>query len=419
MDSVMTWPSKVWKGFSFFINMINSFISPSSESITASESSYTNQILYSQEVNEKIGQAVKEGNLWNVICVVRNIIIQNKSRNPVRIAVTGDSGSGMSSFINALRFIGHEEEDSAPTGVVRTTQEPASYFSCEFPNVELWDLPGTGVTSQSMENYLHEMGFDNYDLIIIIASEQFSSNHVKLAKAMQSMRRKFYVVWTKLDRDLSSSPLSEPQLLQSIQKNIWENLQKEGMKEPPIFLVSNFEPSSHDFPKLRDTLKKDISNIRYTDSLETLSGICDKSIDYKAFSLKEAMQTEHLPMTVSRMCGTADLQESFKTHQESFGVDDGSLWQLAQRTGTLEMGYRAMQFQDLHKMSWRLKFLMCFPVGMFLNFLAHRCWFGLWNFVIRKCRHKRQRLIIEVVAQDTKTFLRRVLKENTFPTEVL
>uniref|UniRef100_A0A8C2MA94 Interferon gamma induced GTPase n=1 Tax=Cricetulus griseus TaxID=10029 RepID=A0A8C2MA94_CRIGR len=55
MDSVMTWPSKVWKGFSFFINMINSFISPSSESITASESSYTNQILYSQEVNEKIG----------------------------------------------------------------------------------------------------------------------------------------------------------------------------------------------------------------------------------------------------------------------------------------------------------------------------------------------------------------------------
>ncbi|CAH6786313.1 immunity-related GTPase family M protein 1 [Phodopus roborovskii] len=405
----MMWPSKVWEHFTYFINMVKSFIiSPSSKSITASESFYTNQILYSQEVNEKIEQAVKSGNLWNVICVVR-YIIQNMSRNPVRIAMTGDSGNGMSSFINALRLIGHEEEDSAPTGVVRTTQEPAQYFSSKFPNVELWDLPGTGVTAQSMENYLEEMKLDNYDLVIIIASEQFSSNHVKLAKAMQRMRRRFYVVWTKLDRDLSSSPLLEPQLLQSIQKNIWENLQKERVKEPPIFLVSNFDPLSHDFPKLRDTLKKDISNIRYTDSLETLSGICDKSINL----------TSSLKITMSHMYGTDDLQKSFETYKKSFGVDDESLQQLAQRTGTLEMGYRAIQFQDLHKMDWRLKFLMCFPVDMFFKFLAYWWWFGLWNFVVRKFRHQRQRLIIEIVTQDTKTFLRRVLKDNIFPTEVL
>lgn len=418
MDSVMMWPPRLWKGFLSFIYVVKSFFIPSSKSITASESFYTNQILYSQEVNERIAQAVKEGNLWNVISMVRNIIMQRKSSNPVKIVVTGDSGNGMSSFINALRLIGHEEEDSAPTGVVRTTQKPALYFSSEFPNVELWDLPGTGVTSQSMENYLEGMEFDKCDLIIIIASEQFSSNHVNLAKAMQRMRRRFYIVWTKLDRDLSSSPLSEPQLLQNIQKNILENLQKEEVKEPPIFLVSSIKTLAHDFPKLRDTLTKDISNIRYTDSLETLSGICDKNIDHKAFSLKENLHSEHLQMTVS-YCGTADLQESFKTYQKSFGVDDGSLQQLAQRTGTLEMGHRAMQFQDLHKMDWRLRLLMSFPVYTFFKLLAYRCWFGLWNFVVRKFRHQRQRLIIEVVAQDTKNFLRRALKDNTFPTEVL
>lgn len=398
--------------------MAKSLISPSSKSITAKESFYTNQILKSQEVNMKIGEAVKEGNFLKLIYVVNNIM-QSMSRHPIRIAVTGDSGNGMSSFINALREIGHEEEDSAPTGVVRTTQKPAQYSSSKLPNVDLWDLPGTGVTSQSMESYLEEMDFDKYDLIIIIASEQFSSNHVKLAKAMQSMRRRFYVVWTKLDRDLNTSALPEPQLRKNIQKNIQENLQKEGVEEYPIFLVSNFSPSFDDFQKLRDTLRRDLYNIRYIDSLETLSGICDRNINEKAFSLKDSMHTRPQEIAVSRMCDTADLQESFENYQKLFGVDDGSLQQVAQRTGTLQMGCMAMKFQQLHTKDWRLRLMMSFPVYTFLKCLEVSWWYGLWNFFTRGLRLWRQGLIIEIVAQNAKTVCRRVLKDNTHLTEVL
>ncbi|XP_059126604.1 immunity-related GTPase family M protein 3-like [Peromyscus eremicus] len=412
MHSVIMCVHKVWKAFIHLVNMAKSLISGWFILKSDSEPSYSSQIIFSQEVSEKIDKAVKEGNLLNVIHVVSDIM-QRMCGYQVRIAVTGDSGNGMSSFINALRLIGHEEEDSAPTGVVRTTQKPACYSSSSLSNVDLWDLPGTGVTAQSMENYLEEMEFDKYDLIIIIASEQFSSNHVKLAKAMQRMRKRFYVVWTKLDRDLGTSAHSEPQLMQSIQESIRENLQKEGMKVPPIFLVSSFEPSSHDFPKLRDTLKKDLSSIRYADSLEILSEICDKSIDRKAFSLKEGVPTNHLETPVSRMCDAADLEESLATYQKSFGVDDWSLQQVAQRTGTLEMGYRAMRFQDLHKMDWRLRLMMCFPVIMFLKGLAFPLWYGLWNSVVRGFRHRRLRIVIELVARDTKIFLRRVLKDRT------
>ncbi|CAO2643206.1 Immunity-related GTPase family M protein 1 [Lemmus lemmus] len=398
--------------------MAKFLISPSSKSITANESFHTNQILRSQEVNKKIGEAVKEGNLLEVICVVNNIM-QNMSKVPIRIAITGDSGNGMSSFINALREIGHEDENSAPTGVVRTTQKPALYSSPKFPNVELWDLPGTGVTSQSMENYLEEMDFNKYDLIIIIASEQFSSNHVKLAKAMQSMRRRFYIVWTKLDRDLSTSALPEPQLRQNILKNIQENLQKEGVEKPPIFLVSNFSPGFYDFLKLRDTLKIDLSNIRYADSLETLSGICDRSISEKALSLKNNMHTRPQETAVSLMCDTADLRKSFENYQKLFGVDDGFLQQVAQRIGTLQMGCIAMKFQELHTKDWRLRLMMSFPMCMFLKCLEVSWWYGLWNFFTRGLRLWRQSLIIEIVAQDAKTVLRSVLKDNTHLTEVL
>ncbi|KAM7333451.1 hypothetical protein ACRRTK_006771 [Alexandromys fortis] len=398
--------------------MAKSLISPSSKSITANESFCTNQILRSQEVNKKTGEAVKEGNLLKLICVV-NDIMKSMSRHPIRIAVTGDSGNGMSSFINALREIGHEEENSAPTGVVRTTKKPALYSSSKFPNVDLWDLPGTGVTSLSMENYLEEMDFSKYDLIIIIASEQFSSNHVKLAKAMQSMRRRFYVVWTKLDRDLDTSALPEPQLRENIIKNILENLQKEGVEEPPIFLVSNFNPYFHDFPNLRDKLRIDLCNIRYADSLETLSGICDRRISEKALSLKNSMLTRPQETAVSRMCGTADLQESFENYQKLFGVDDGSLQQVAQRTGTLQMGCMAMKFQELHTKDWRLRLMMSFPVCMLLKCLEISRWYGLWNFFTRRLKLWRQLLIIEIVAHNAKTVWRSVLKDNTHLTEVL
>ncbi|GAB1296107.1 Interferon gamma-induced GTPase [Apodemus speciosus] len=392
-------------------------ISPSSKSITADESFYTSQNSSSPEVIEKIGKAVAEGNLQKVVCIVKDEM-QSKSSYTVKIAVTGDSGNGMSSFINALRFIGHEEEDSAPTGVVRTTQNPACYSSSHFPYVELWDLPGLGATAQSVESYLDEMQISTYDLIIIVASEQFSANHVKLAKAAQRMRKRFYVVWTKLDRDLSTSTFPEAQLLQNIQRNIHENLQKGQVRDPPLFLVSCFSPSFHDFPELRSTLQKDIFNIRYRDPLETLSQVCDRCISNKEFSLKEdRMLTNQLEVAFRPACDTADLERGLETYQKLFGVTDESFPWGAQSTGRPEVGSRALQFQDLLKMDRRLRLMMCVAVKVFLMVLGNSWWFGLWDFIIRYFRHQRHKLVIEIVAKNTKASLRRALKDSTLPPE--
>ncbi|KAL4683675.1 hypothetical protein H8959_021369 [Pygathrix nigripes] len=101
----------------------------------------------------------------------------------------------------------HEGKASPPTGLVKATQRCAPYFSSHFPNVVLWDLPGTGSATKTLENYLMEMQFNQYDFIMV-ASAQFSMNHVMLAKTIEDMG-KFYVVWTKLDMDLSTGALPE------------------------------------------------------------------------------------------------------------------------------------------------------------------------------------------------------------------
>ncbi|XP_037673721.1 immunity-related GTPase family M protein-like [Choloepus didactylus] len=209
----------------------------------------------------RIEKTWTDGKLPEMVSLVTETV-RTASCTPVNVAVMGDSGNGMFSFINALRGIGHKEEAAAPTGVVRTTLTRASYSSSHFPNVLLWDLPGTGATTQSLENYQQEMQFSLCDLFIVIASEEFSMNHLRLAKTIDCMGKKFYIVWTKLDRDLNTSALREGELQQNIRGNILENPQKEWVCEPSIFLVSSLDPSLHDFPKLQNTLQKDFTNLR-------------------------------------------------------------------------------------------------------------------------------------------------------------
>ncbi|XP_045856155.1 immunity-related GTPase family M protein 1-like isoform X1 [Meles meles] len=359
-----------------------------------------------------IEKALVEAKLLGVVSVAREIL-EIASSAPVRIAVTGDSGNGMSSFINALRGIGHEQEDSAPTGVVGTTQIPICYFSSHFPNVELWDLPGIGAGTQTLGNYLAEMQFSLYDLFIIIASEQFSMNLVKLAKAIQGQGKKFYIVWTKLDRDISTCTLSEERLLQNIRENIWETVQKEGVHKPIIFLVSSFDPLLNDFPELRDTLHRDISDIRYHCPLEKLSDTCEKVINDKMTSLQGQIASNSF-QDVLGIQNADDLAECLMAYHLCFGVDDESLQQMAQSMGKPVEEYKAiMKSQDLHTVLTGdriLSFMNCNTASYLYSILRHIPFLG--DTVLNYLRVWKHRHFLEIVAKDTRTIMKKILTDS-------
>ncbi|XP_048190124.1 immunity-related GTPase family M protein 1-like isoform X2 [Perognathus longimembris pacificus] len=373
------------------------------------------QSVLPEEVSHKTEQALRDGKLLPVISLAREAA-KPVSAKPLIIAVTGDSGNGMSSFINALRGVGHEEQASAPTGVVRTTQTPAGYSTPRFPDVELWDLPGLGVTSQSMESYVEEMRFSQYDFFIIIASEQFSTNHSKLAQTIQRMGKKFYVVWTKLDRDLSTSVLPEARLLQTIRENIQENLQKEGVQEAPIFLVCNFAPSSHDFPKLRDTLKKELPALRLSGPLEALVQLCEKVIGEEEAVLQERTKHEHFEDALG-IRNADDLEEVLEAYRLRFGVDNESLHHVAQCLKKSIFEYQGvMKYPDLHtacSRNWKLKSMTC----LLMRGLLGLSWYvpGMGAPVVAFFRRLQYRCILRLVVQDTKTIVRKILNDSIFP----
>ena len=89
------------------------------------------QIL-SQETITLIKTHLKEGDLQKAASAISDAL-RDIDNAPLNIAVTGEPGTGKSSFINALRGMEHDEEGAAPTGLVETTLERISYKHPKFP----------------------------------------------------------------------------------------------------------------------------------------------------------------------------------------------------------------------------------------------------------------------------------------------
>ncbi|KPP56292.1 hypothetical protein Z043_126117, partial [Scleropages formosus] len=177
------------------------------------------------------------------------------------IAVTGESGSGKSAFVNAFRGIGHDETNSAPSGVVETTMEPKCYPHPKYPDVQVWDLPGIGTPNFRADEYFQKVGFARYDFFIIIASERFKVSNVELAREIQKMKKRFYFVRSKIDDNIRAEKrkknFDQDKTLNQIREDCIKGLQRNGVESPVVFLISSFDLGYYDFPLLEQTMERE------------------------------------------------------------------------------------------------------------------------------------------------------------------
>ncbi|XP_015271240.1 PREDICTED: interferon-inducible GTPase 5-like [Gekko japonicus] len=263
------------------------------------------------------------------------------------IAVTGDTGAGKSSFINAFRRLRPGDVGAAPVGVRETTQKPDSYEHPNLPNVIFWDLPGIGTQGFPPETYLKQVKFSRYDFFIIVCSKRFRTCDVRLAREIQAMGKKFYFVRSKVDEDLSNAEktnpekYSEEQILQEIRDDCKKNLEKHlRASNPQIFLTSCWDPDKYDFPLLLETLEKDLPSLKRLAFLLSLPHISPEVIQKK----KDALKKQSLKISVVSAFVNAmplgDLKVSYDADRmvktitgfyKKFGLDDGSLARLARQ----------------------------------------------------------------------------------------
>ncbi|XP_018410106.1 PREDICTED: interferon-inducible GTPase 5-like [Nanorana parkeri] len=302
--------------------------------------------IISNEEVEEIKTALEEGDLCKATEKLSQSL-KDIENAPLNIAVTGESGSGKSTFVNAIRGLDDDEEEgAAKTGVTETTMEPKAYPHPQCNNVTLWDLPGIGSPTFKPNDYLETVEFDRYDFFIIISSDRFRHNDMELAKAIQSMGKKFYFVRSKVDSDLTASQkrrkmsYNEENILNEIRNNCSTCLQEGGIQNQKVFLLSCLELNKYDFNQMQETLGQELPSHKRHVFMLCLPNISLPVLEKKREALKKqiwkwaslscAVATVPLP-GLSVACDVGILVREMRKYRDAFGLDQKSLEKLANR----------------------------------------------------------------------------------------
>ncbi|KAG6926131.1 immunity related GTPase cinema [Chelydra serpentina] len=297
---------------------------------------------FSRTETEALQTFFGRGNLTEAAAELQEKL-ESLGKTPLDIAITGESGAGKSSFVNAILGLNEDDDEgAAKTGVTQTTMEPKAYSNSRLPNVKIWDLPGIGTPNFQADKYLKQVKFNNYDFFIIITATRFTSHHTSLAREIHKMGKRFYYVRSKVDNDLRAEQrrrnFNEARTLQEIREHCVENLRKAGEASPRVFLLSNWELANYDFPLLQETLEKELDDQKRHVLILALPNISAKILQKKKAELQEhiwevallscAIGTLPVP-GLSLVCDVAILVFHMKGYCLAFGLDDESLTGLA------------------------------------------------------------------------------------------
>ncbi|XP_034293852.1 interferon-inducible GTPase 5-like [Pantherophis guttatus] len=303
-----------------------------------------------EEPSEKeiaeIQEAYELGGLSEVVTRIQ-CSLENIWNAQLDIAITGESGAGKSTFVNVLRGMGDEEEGAAATGVTETTMKPTPYPYPGHANVILWDLPGIGTPNFQADKYLEMVEFSRYDFFIILASERFKENHVRLAQAIVQQGKQFYFVRTKIDNDLEAerrkkNPPTEAEVLEVIKKDCQSKLSKAGLSDAKVFLLSSFYLDKFDFQAFEETLEQELPTYKQQAFLLSLPNVSTVIIEKKKKVLQQEIWKVALISSLvaavplpglAFTCDVSILLKKLSSYRQDFGLDAASLSRLAERSG--------------------------------------------------------------------------------------
>ncbi|XP_053373551.1 interferon-inducible GTPase 5-like [Mercenaria mercenaria] len=268
------------------------------------------------------------------------------SGSEINIGVTGNSGVGKSSFINAIRDLTPEDEGAAKVGVVETTTEIKAYHHPVNNNIILWDLPGVGTPTFPRYRYFSKIDEEQFDYFIIISSERFTENDLWLAEEFNERDKAFYFVRSKVGQDIENDKRSHPKshnkesILTDIRNNCNQNLKYVNARNQRVYLIDNYDTEKYDFKLLSLKLMEDASELKRKALDRALihfsnTLITDKKADLHgriraialASGLAGAMPIPGLDVAVD----LAALLNEAVHYRKEFGLDDDSLRYYANR----------------------------------------------------------------------------------------
>ncbi|KAK2901474.1 hypothetical protein Q8A67_009589 [Cirrhinus molitorella] len=301
--------------------------------------------MITQEDLEDIKESISNQDLPTAVDTIKEFL-EKQDRVELNVGVTGESGSGKSTFVNAFRGLEDEEEGSAKTGPVETTMEPEAYHHPKYKNVKVWDLPGIGTPNFKAKEYLNLVEFERYDFFIIIASDRFRECHTQLAKEITRMGKTFYFVRSKMDSIIEAEKrkksFDQKRTLDTIREDCEKGLRNAGVENPVVFLISNFELGKYDLNLLQERMEQELPQHKRRVLMLALPNITLEINEKKKKALEENIGKVALlsafvaTVPVPGLSVAVDLvivTKEIETYYSTFGLDDPSLQKLCERSG--------------------------------------------------------------------------------------
>ncbi|KAL2078377.1 hypothetical protein ACEWY4_026062 [Coilia grayii] len=262
------------------------------------------------------------------------LVVQELNNVTLNIAVTGVTGVGKSSFVNALRGVQDDEEGAAPTGVTETTTKHTMYPHPTMPKVNIWDLPGIGTENFSAREYIEKVNFNTYDIFLILTCTKPQTHDIILAKEIKKNKKNFYFIRTKVDQDVDAEKRkgkTEKQTLSSI---------REALGSAHHFLVSSWELHKFDFNELIRVLEKDLPDNKRNALIQSLPVYSMEILDKKYNTFKKAIWFSSFASGAVGAIPVLGVSAAFDlpmiacfltSYYFSFGLDERSLTKLSER----------------------------------------------------------------------------------------
>lgn len=208
----------------------------------------------------------------------------------VKVAVAGESGTGKSAFINAIRGVEPGDESFAEVGFGNTTMELNIYRHPKNEHILLYDLPGYNTTKVTLNWFLGKVTISEFDLFLIFIKAVPTTADKSFVAHLRREGVQFCFIRAKIDIDIDNALTKgqqQQEVLSEIKKKVNKSKDKfEDMKDSKIFYISSYEPSIGEMDDLVTFIEKEVAPAKFETVLFSIPALTKEVVNKKYKGLK-------------------------------------------------------------------------------------------------------------------------------------
>lgn len=212
----------------------------------------------------------------------------------VKLAVSGTTGTGKSTFINTLRDVKRGDEGYAEVGFGDTTLIPTPYNHPYNPRIVYYDLPGVGTAEVRKENYISCMNIYEYDFVFIFFDKVITEDILWLVGEIEKLGKQYCLVRSKLDEDMSNAErenMDRECVTPLIRKKIKTSMEKnDKLKNVPVFFISCADTSVGDLSEMLSYVESNLDEIKRESMVSSMKVVSENVINLKYKVLKARIE---------------------------------------------------------------------------------------------------------------------------------